>query len=125
MPRAKRVCPTPGCPTLTDGGRCPQHQRDADLDRGTATQRGYTSAGHTKRFRPAVLERDPICVLCLAEGTTPRLATVADHWPLSRRELIAQGLDPDDPKHGRGLCAQHHSRETARLQPGGWLTPGG
>jgi 5-methylcytosine-specific restriction protein A len=44
----------------------------------------------------------------------------ADHWPLSRRELTEQGLDPDDPRHGRGLCARCHSSETARHQPGGW-----
>jgi 5-methylcytosine-specific restriction protein A len=44
----------------------------------------------------------------------------ADHWPLSRRELVEQGLDPDDPKHGRGLCTSCHSRSTAREQPGGW-----
>jgi 5-methylcytosine-specific restriction protein A len=44
----------------------------------------------------------------------------ADHWPLSRRQLAAQGMNPNDPKHGRGLCTPCHSRETARDQPGGW-----
>jgi 5-methylcytosine-specific restriction protein A len=45
---------------------------------------------------------------------------VADHYPLSRRELVAQGLDADDSQYGRGLCHRHHSQETARLQPGGF-----
>ncbi|MFD5795612.1 hypothetical protein ACFWIO_19140 [Streptomyces diastatochromogenes] len=44
----------------------------------------------------------------------------ADHWPLSRRELADQGQDPNDPKHGRGLCGPCHSSSTAREQPGGW-----
>ena len=114
MPRARRVCPVTGCHQLTDGGRCPQHQREADTTRGTATQRGYTSAGH-RAFRAAVLERDPICVVC-----NLALATVADHWPTSRRDLEAKGENPNDPKHGRGLCHPCHSRETARNQPGGW-----
>jgi 5-methylcytosine-specific restriction enzyme A len=120
MPRALKVCCTPGCPNLTPGGRCADCKRESDRARGTSAERGYNSAGHLRRFRPGVLERDQLCVLCEAEGRPPTLATVADHWPLSRRELIAQGLDPDDPERGRGLCAGCHNRETARHQPGGW-----
>lgn len=127
MARALKACPVPGCANLTSGGRCTDHQRQADQARGTATARGYTSRGHA-RFRRIVLARDPLCVLCLAEGRQPpAVATAADHWPLSRRELIAGGHNPDDPKQGRGLCKPHHDRETARHQPGGWHAgaPGG
>ena len=116
MPRRTgwRVCSTPGCPEFTDqGGRCADHRAEAEQRRGTARQRGY-GKGHETRFRPAVLARHPVCVLC---GTKPSVH--ADHHPLSRRELVARGLDPDDPKHGRGLCQQCHSRETAQHQPGG------
>ena len=52
-------------------------------------------------------------------------ATVADHWPLTRRELVAAGLDPDHPARGRGLCAPCHAKATA-LDPrtrGGWNHP--
>lgn len=66
-----------------------------------------------------MLARDPNCVLCLqADRTEP--ATVADHYPRSRRELVERGLDPDDPQHGRGLCSSCHGRATAQHQPGGW-----
>jgi hypothetical protein len=41
MPRAKRVCSQPGCPHLTDSGRCDEHRKQADRDRGTRQQRGY------------------------------------------------------------------------------------
>jgi 5-methylcytosine-specific restriction protein A len=119
-PRALKVCPVPGCPELVEAGRCDAHRRESDQARGTATSRGYTSKGHTKRFRPGVLSRDPLCVLCMAEGRPPRLSTVADHWPLSRRQLLEQGLDPDDPDHGRGLCKPCHDRSTAEHQPGGF-----
>ena len=115
-PMAKRVCPTAGCPNLTSGGRCPTCQAQADTQRGTATQRGYTSRGH-RHFRAAVLRRDPICVLCQLSAST-----VADHYPTSRRDLITAGLNPNDPQHGRGLCHPCHSSETTRLQPGGFLT---
>lgn len=47
-------------------------------------------------------------------------AVIADHYPLSRKELLARGLDPDDPRHGRGLCKRCHDQETADRQPGGW-----
>lgn len=123
MPRAMRVCSVPGCPELTDSGRCQAHRREADQRRGTRQQRGY-GRGHERRFRPSVLRRDPLCV-CedQAHGhTTPCLApsTVADHWPLSRRELVAQGLDANDPANGRGLCKRCHDMHTAVAQPGGW-----
>lgn len=104
----------PGCPELTDGGRCQAHARQADRRRGTATQRGYGSR-HRTRFRAKVLERDRICVVCKRAP-----ATEADHYPMDRRTLVLKGLDPDDPKHGQGLCKPCHSRRTAQLQPGGW-----
>lgn len=114
---APRVCNVPGCPALTTGGRCPDHTRQADRARGTAAQRGYRSRGH-QTFRAAVLTRDPVCVLCREARST-----VADHYPLSRRELLARSLDPDDPSRGRGLCTTCHGRETTQHQPGGFLNP--
>jgi 5-methylcytosine-specific restriction protein A len=74
----------------------------------------YKTKAHLA-FRAAVLDNDPICVLCRQAA-----ATVADHYPRSRRVLVLEGLDPNDPKHGRGLCSGCHNAETARLQPGGW-----
>lgn len=118
MPRALKVCPTPGCPELVTSGRCAAHRREAEQARGNATQRGYTGRGH-RAFRAAVLDRDPLCVLCLTRGVT-RLATVADHYPTSRRDLVAAGLDPNDPSRGRGLCHVCHSKATAEHQPGGF-----
>jgi 5-methylcytosine-specific restriction enzyme A len=77
---------------------------------GTARQRGYGTAH--QRFREAVLTRDPVCVDC---GTA--LSRVANHYPLSRRQLVAAGLDPD---HGRGVCKPCPDKHTANAQPGGW-----
>lgn len=125
MPRAKRVCSTPGCPELTDTGRCPACRLEAERKRGTARQRGYDRR-HENTFRHQVLLRDPLCVCrdeshphgpqCLA----PSLH--ADHHPRDRQELVRLGLDPYDPQFGRGTCGPCHSRSTAALQPGGWAT---
>ena len=117
--KALRPCATPGCPNVTPRGvtRCDDctrdHARQLDARRESQTQRGYNSRGH-RRFRRVVLARDPLCVICGA------VATVADHWPTSRRDLVAQGLNPNDPSRGRGLCASCHGKETAEHQPGGW-----
>lgn len=129
MPRAKRVCPTPGCPELTEGGRCDDCKARAEQARGTAAQRGYDHE-HRERFRRGVLRKDPLCV-CTDEhrnaqgqghGAAGCLvpSAHADHHPRGRDELVRLGLDPNDPQYGRGLCGPCHSWHTSQAQPGGW-----
>lgn len=123
MPRAKRPCSTVDCPNLVAVGtsRCDDcetaKQSEYRSRRDPVTNAHYKSKGHA-RFRRLVLDRDALCVLGL-DGCT-MIATDADHFPLSLKELLAQGLDPNNPANGRGLCHSCHSKETARLQPGGW-----
>jgi 5-methylcytosine-specific restriction protein A len=99
-------------------GKCPACQGRTS-PRPSSTAQGYGTE-HRDRFRKGVLQRHPTCVLC-----QKRPATEADHYPLSRRELVARGFDPDDPARGRGLCKPCHSSETARHQPGGWAAENG
>ena len=120
MPKALRPCATPGCPNLVPTGttRCDScdtvKQADYRSRRDPVTHAHYKSRGHA-RFRRLVLARDPVCVLC-----HDAIATDADHWPRSLRELLEAGANPNDPAHGRGLCHSCHAKETTRLQPGGW-----
>ena len=115
MGRTGTVCSVPGCPNPTPRGRCPEHERQADQARGTARQRGYGGRAW-EQSRAAVLRRDRLCAVC-----GKNRAVVADHWPTSRKDLVAAGIsDPDAPHRMRGLCIPCHSRETARDQPGGW-----
>ena len=125
MPKAWRVCSTPGCATLCPPGqsRCDVCKAKAEAARGTAAQRGYGRI-HARRFHGPVLRRDPMCVCrdtshghaapCLAPSKH------ADHHPLTKRQLQAQGVDEHDPAHGRGLCAACHNKHTAHTSPGGW-----
>jgi 5-methylcytosine-specific restriction protein A len=86
-------------------------------------ERGY--GGKTwSDSRQKVLRRDRFCKcqssFCHLEvdGRCAAPARVADHYPLSRKQLLAMGdLNPDDPTHMRGLCTRCHNKETARLQP--------
>lgn len=114
--RPMTTCPRHGKKYRT-GSKCPVCvQRRAT--RPGASARGY-GADHRNRFRAGVLDKHPNCVICLEDLVfTP--TTVADHWPKTRRQLIADGQDPDDPANGRGLCKQHHDQHTARTSPGGW-----
>lgn len=107
--RLKPPCSRPGCDQTKP---CPEHGRDQRQQ--NASQRGYGQR-HRQRFRSGVLDAQPVCVLCRRAP-----ATEADHWPRSRRQLEAAGLDADDPQYGRGLCHPCHSSETGRHQPGGW-----
>jgi 5-methylcytosine-specific restriction protein A len=110
-----RVCSVAGCPTIYDStaSRCPIHETAAKQKHWDKT-RAYSTAGH-RAFRAAVLAHNPICVIC-----HQRQSTIADHHPLSRRELEARGLNPNDPAAGRALCKPCHDRQTAIHQPGGW-----
>ena len=103
-----RVCSTPGCGTIhPERGQCAACRAKGDRKRRPKGN-PYTTRGH-QSFREAVLARDPICVLCLRAR-----ANVADHHPLDREQLIARGLDPNDPQYGRGLCERCHNSKTAR-----------
>lgn len=120
MPRAAHPCPTCHEPVR---GRCPTCSQRADRRRGTFKERGYGTR-HRSRFRSGVLCKNPTCVCTDTTHGHPapcgQTSVHADHHPLDRRELVARGLDPDDPDHGRGLCPSCHSKHTALHQPGGW-----
>ncbi len=114
-----RICANPGCPKIHDsttGARCPACAKTADKAHWARTK-GYNTKAHRIGFRLPVLQKHPVCVLCHLA-----VSTVADHWPKSREDLIQLGMNPDDPRHGRGLCESCHNAETARNQPGGWNT---
>jgi len=104
----KRPCLEPGCPHLVGRGesRCPEHKRKHQLAydayRGTADERGY-DADHRK-WRAAVLARDPICKAC---GKSR--ATFADHViPLN------QGGAKLDLANGQGMCGPCHQAKRGR-----------
>ncbi|MEM8783082.1 MAG: HNH endonuclease signature motif containing protein [Planctomycetota bacterium] len=97
----------------------PRRGRRVDLQdraRGSAASRGY-DADH-RRWRLAVLRRDPLCVLCKREGRiTP--ATVADH-------IVPIAVDPSrrlDLDNGRGLCVTCHANVTDRFKREGINEP--
>lgn len=110
--RPLRYCTAPGCPTRVESGRCQRHTRLAGRQRDTWT----TLYGRTWPVRRLeYLAGNPECVLC------GRMASIADHYPLGIRKLLALHVsDPHADDHLRALCQPCHARETGRREPGGW-----
>lgn len=114
-PRTPSACSTPGCPNLSDRGKCSVCRREVrkqtDARRPNSAARGY---GHRwKRTRARYLRQHPICE---HEEGCITLAVEVHH---------RDGLGPNGPNgHAdsnlQALCSPHHSQVTAQMQPGGW-----
>jgi 5-methylcytosine-specific restriction protein A len=107
MPRKpKRPCSHPGCPALTDGRYCEQHQREADArynkyERDPATRKRY---GRTwKRIRDRYIAAHPLCEQCQAADTITPAEEVHHILPLSRGGTHAE-------ENLMSLCTSCHSK---------------
>lgn len=111
--RAKTTCPVPGCPELTDGGRCDEHKSQAEQQRGSGKDRGWTP--RWARFRKRYLDDNPNCLDCL-EGDPPQWtpATDIDHVDGTGRN----GPHAYDLDNLRPLCHSCHSRKTVTFDGG-------
>jgi 5-methylcytosine-specific restriction protein A len=108
MPRKPSTpCTHPTCSELVPGGgRCPDHRQAFERNRGSAAARGY--GPKWKLIRGSYLKRHSTCVDCGAP------ATEADHAPVSRRALVAAGVEhPDADEHLQARCRPCHSRRGA------------
>lgn len=112
---AKRPCTYVGCRALVSGSssRCEQHphlhdrhRQQAERSRGTAHQRGYTTAW--SKARDGYLRLHPLCVHCEREGVVGA-ATVVDHKVPHKGD---RGLFWDRD-NWQSLCKPHHDRKTA------------
>lgn len=99
MPKKpKRPCSYPGCPKLTDGRFCEEHEklenkRYEKYDRDPAVRRRYGRAW--KRIRDSYVQLHPLCELCQEKGLLVPTEEVHHRTPLSeggthaRENLIA------------------------------------
>lgn len=92
--RPKSICRQAGCGALVDApGYCVKHlkakRKDEDAQRGTAQERGYTSAW--TKARSHYLRKHPLCVYCKRSGRL-QAANVVDHIIAHRlKEAIDSG----------------------------------
>ena len=99
MPRRpKRPCSFAGCPTLTDGRFCEEHEKQENkryetYDRDPAVRKRYGRAW--KRIRDSYAAAHPLCEKCQAEGKLTPTEEIHHKLPLSqggthaRENLIA------------------------------------
>lgn len=112
MQSAPKPCGHPGCGVLVRDGtnRCPTHKRaDAkalDARRGTAHERGYTSAW--QRAREGWLRSHPLCVRHEARGEVVE-AVVVDHKTPHRGDKVLFW----DNTNWQSLCKRCHDVKTA------------
>ena len=72
----RKRCKHPGCPKLTDGNYCEEHEALHRGERESAGKRGYNKKWQKARAR--YLKEHPLCVECLKNGRVVT-ATVVDH----------------------------------------------
>ena len=66
MPRKpKKPCRHPGCPKLTDGLYCEEHEALHRGDRASSSKRGYNR--RWQKARAVYLKAHPFCVACMKE----------------------------------------------------------
>lgn len=87
MPRKpKRPCSYPGCPRLTEGRFCEEHQREENkryekYDRDPAVRRRYGRVW--KRVRDSYVKEHPFCEECFKKGMMVPVEEVHHIKPLS------------------------------------------
>jgi 5-methylcytosine-specific restriction protein A len=123
MPHAApKPCTWYGCPALVrDGGvRCQAHRQQAEQERGTARERGYSVAW--QKAREGFLRLHPLCECKECDGgrlqVTP--AEVVDHTIPHRGDMKLFW----DRSNWKAMSKRHHDRKTA-TEDGGFGRGGG
>lgn len=103
--RPKKPCAHPGCPGLTDGKFCGEHEVRHRGDRPSASKRGYGSRWQKARAR--YLRSHPMCVKCQEDGRYVK-ATVVDHICPHRGDPVLMW----DETNWQSLCKPCHDKKT-------------
>lgn len=116
---AKRRCPEPGCPELTEGGRCKQHRYTAH-ERHASSERqkehgGWYSKKAWRDFRAWFVSKHPLCVQCKLDGRATPVDQV-DHI-FGREEQPQWALTEEACQ---SLCYGHHTQKTVRQTANGY-----
>lgn len=107
MPRKpKHPCSYPGCPNLTDGRYCSEHEKaegrnDYKYRRNKDVHKRYGRAW--KRIRDKYVKTHPVCELCYQKGIIVPVDEVHHIVPLSEGGT-------HDPNNLISLCKSCHSK---------------
>ena len=128
MPRKpKRPCSWPGCPNLTEGRFCEEHQKEENrryekYGRDPAVRRRYGRAW--KRIRDKYASEHPLCEQCLKEGRYVKTEEIHHKLPLSqggtheRSNLIALCRSCHGPAMRRSMRRMETAGITGEISAG-------
>ena len=107
--KPKRPCSYPGCPKLSDGRYCEEHERIENkryekYDRDPAVHRRYGRAW--RRIRDRYIAAHQLCEQCLKEGQLTPAQEVHHILPLAHGGTHAEN-------NLMALCTSCHSKITA------------
>lgn len=109
--KPKRPCAYPGCPSLTDGQYCDEHQKLRNHQYNKYERDEFSKTFYnTKRWkalRRRQLAKHRLCEECLKAGRFVE-ANTADHII-----PIKQGGDPYAEDNLQSLCSSCHARKSA------------
>ena len=114
MPNAPlKPCSKPGCGTLCEGGRCPEHRseqrKQADAQRGNAHQRGY--GARWQAASKGWLREHPLCACpeCKEGELRYTAATVVDHIIPHKGDMVLFW----DRNNWQSMSKTCHDKKTA------------
>ncbi|ADL50540.1 HNH endonuclease [Clostridium cellulovorans] len=109
--KPRKPCSVRGCPQLTEGRYCEEHQKQVDTEYNK-TSRPFKHLYNTsrwKKLRLQFLQEQPLCVECKSKGVI-KAATDLDHIQAHKGdEELFWNIN-----NLQALCHSCHSRKTAR-----------
>jgi 5-methylcytosine-specific restriction protein A len=116
--KPKKQCGYPGCPALTDGGRCEEHRQKEirlyDEQRGNSGKRGYDATW--QKLRKMKLAADPLCEEHLKEGQDVAATMVHHIKPIETHPELRLVWD-----NLMSLCNDCHERKETPIRWGGGI----
>lgn len=101
------ICLERGCPVIVARGRCRTHAAQHEGARPNVDLRRWYRTALWARLRSLVLQEEPLCPECAADGMVTATSDVHHTERATRENFFDRAIL-------QALCHAHHSRHTQR-----------